>query len=348
MIVLPTTQRRLLDWLAEVVAGRPAPIEIDSDMAHLLRVTRLSELAALHSRGNDGVLRDSFVRSAAIERESRRCLGLLAGADVPAVTLKGPALAARFWGDAAARVSMDIDLIVAPVHIRPALVALEAAGFAPAGVFPGWYEPRWHYHAVLSDPSSIRPSLELHWGIARPGLARADIAAIVAGGEAVPCLFGDLPAPTPSWQLLIAALHATRHLYPPRELLDVAFIARALGDREWSIAVREARRAAVGPSLYYSLSLVEDRFGLRFHRLIRELRPSRARDAIVGRYLAGLPVTGGAGKAMLRLGKAVTPLSSSSLSRLPAGLAWSLSDHPHLAGWLDRTLRRRASGAGRT
>ena len=350
MTMQTAAERQLLDWLGQVIAGRDASLDLlDDGLEQLVVRTRLDALAARSAGGArlQEAARRAFAQSSHIERASTECLGHLRDAGVEAVTLKGPALAVRFWGDAALRQSTDVDLLIAPAELAPAIRALEAGGYRLGGVlFPGWYEARWHYHRTFNRAKPPTPPIELHWAVARSGLTRIDTRAIVAGHENVRCLHGELPAPAPHWQLVLAALHAVRHHFPLRELVDVAFVARALDERGLALAVREAQRAGVGPALYYSLRMSALRFGGEMPSGVAVLRPRGARDAIVRRYLAGLPVTGGVAKATMRLGKVVTPLTTSSLSRLPASFAWSLSDHPYLADRLDRTLRRRVSGAG--
>jgi hypothetical protein len=336
-------ERSLLDWLASLIAG-DALADVDFDkFAPLLVESRLEPLAGLHGGGERfaDATRRAFAKGSFMERASADCIDLLHEAGIAAVTLKGPAFASRYWGDVAVRPSMDVDLLVAPADLPASRRAFEARGYRVGGsADPGWYESRWHYHRTLNREQPPSPTIELHWAVARPGLAHIDAAAIVAGRESVRCLHGELPAPAPGWALLVAALHAARHHFPLREVVDLAFVARTLDDAQWAAVVRDARRASIGPVLYYALSMVGRRFGGDLPPGVAGLRPRDPQDAIVRRYLDGLHVTGRVGKTTLRVGKVVTPLTSSSLSRLPAGLVWSLSDHPRLAARLDRAVRR--------
>lgn len=342
-------ERRLLDWLGALISGGEALFDSsDEEVTVLLARARLDALAG--RRGGGARLaeaaRRALAQSSLVERASSECLGHLNDAGVEAVTLKGPALAARFWGDAALRLSTDVDLLIAPADLGAAIRALQAGGYRLGGApHPGWYESRWHYHRTFVRPQPPSLHIELHWAVARPGLTRIDTGAIVAGRENIHCLHGDLPAPAPKWQLLLAALHAVRHHFPLRELVDLAFIARSLDDAGWAAAVREARRAGIVPALYYSLWLAAQRFGGEMPVSVAVLWPQGPRDAVVRRFLARLPIIGGVDKTTMQLGKVALPLASSSLARLPAGLAWSLSDRPRIANWLDGVAQSRARGS---
>ncbi len=82
---------------------------------------------------------------------------MLRGAGVTAIPLKGPFLAERLHGDAGARPSHDIDLLVAAHEMRRAVAVVEGAGYIRPRVSDEL--PRLHHIFEAQDA----PPVELHW-----------------------------------------------------------------------------------------------------------------------------------------------------------------------------------------
>lgn len=75
--------------------------------------------------------RINLVRGLGLLRELIRLLGVLGAADVRALPLKGPALAVQVFGDPAARVFHDLDLLVPASDLAVAVRQLGRAGYCP-------------------------------------------------------------------------------------------------------------------------------------------------------------------------------------------------------------------------
>jgi hypothetical protein len=86
-----------------------------------------------------------------------RLLTMLRASGVTAIPLKGPFLAERLHGDAGARGSHDIDLLVAAHEMRRAVAVVEGAGYVRPRVSDEL--PRLH-HIFEADDA---PPVELHW-----------------------------------------------------------------------------------------------------------------------------------------------------------------------------------------
>ncbi len=83
--------------------------------------------------------------------------------------LKGASLALDLYPDPALRSQGDLDLLVHPRDVRPALLAAERAGlFPPPGALPLWWYRLAHFHAKLSPESPLLREVELHWALAHP------------------------------------------------------------------------------------------------------------------------------------------------------------------------------------
>lgn len=88
----------------------------------------------------------------------------LAAAKVDAIALKGPDLAARLYGETAARSSADLDLLVRGRQLREGVDVLAAFGYTDPPLDPRrpW---RLELHHEVNHASPGLPPVELHWRI---------------------------------------------------------------------------------------------------------------------------------------------------------------------------------------
>ena len=85
-------------------------------------------------------------------------------AGVPFLVLKGPPLAARVYGDGAARIGFDIDVLVRRRDRERAVQALLDAGFrCRTGAVATQLIKRGHFHLVFDPPAKVNAAVELHW-----------------------------------------------------------------------------------------------------------------------------------------------------------------------------------------
>ena len=335
---------RLFAWLRAVVAGREAGLgALADEFADLLVCARLEDLAAHYGATHPTLVarqRDAFVYATAVEHAAAACVARLAAAAVPCVTLKGPALAARYW-PGAARASVDVDLLVAPRDFARAREALAEEGLtAWHETMPEWYARRWFYSLPLTSDRP-GPTVDLHWAVLRPGIGRLDAAELIGAGEEVAVGDRRLPAPSPPWELVVCAAHAAHEVFPLRALLDVAFVGRALSPDEWRGAADVAARAGLGPTLAYAAWQSGRRVGWRPAAAATALQPRGRRDRLARRYLEALPAVGPPSRATLQVQHVMTPLLSCSgagcMRALPAAM---LTDRAGSALVLDRLARR--------
>lgn len=159
------------------------------------------------------------------------------------IAWKGPALSQRAWDDAAIRQFDDVDVVVHPEDRSAALAALLERGWRSSHRGMSWAQAR----VVLAGQRAYDltrtgdgPPVELHWefGARRySGYARA--ADVLARSDALRVGGVDLPVPSPSDELLLHAVHATKHGWSRLE--DVLLFARlAVRDD----VLREGRAAA--------------------------------------------------------------------------------------------------------
>jgi hypothetical protein len=189
---------------------------------------RLAERAA-RARAQ-GRVRHAWV-SAALQEASTG----LAQAGIPHLVLKGPPLAERLYEDPGARVSHDLDLLVAPDDLQTAISTLSSLRYLAEGGPHARYALQHHHHVHLARRGA--PLLELHFraftgfGIqleARPLLERAREGVLQLEDE-----------------VLYLALHAAGHLF---ERLGWLFDLKLLWEAhpELDLELLLARAAAVG------------------------------------------------------------------------------------------------------
>ena len=334
---------RLLSWVADVIAGNDRPLgHVDDEFARYVRAARLEALAVAHGAAHpsfaDGQRR-AFASALAIERASANVVALLADDGIPSVTLKGPALGARYWGDAALRSSTDVDVLVSPHDAERARLLLVRSGFLMGTTYPEWYLRWLHFHVELHrrQPPAV---VELHWNVVRPAVGRVPVERIIATAEQVNCGASVLPAPRPSWQLVTGAVHAIQHQLGLRTLVDLSFVARRLRPEDWEEAVAEAEAAGLGPLVYYAVAETAGRLRWRAPASLERLRPGPLRDAAVRAFLARLPRLGGWTRAQDRSWRLLMPVLADSGWRWLTALPLTVVDRPRVMAWLARQARR--------
>jgi Uncharacterised nucleotidyltransferase len=186
------------------------------------------------------------LRVLALQRE---VLEALAAAGIEALVLKGVPLAIDAYGNSTARAPGDIDLLVSPASIEPAVAALESAGFS----WYGWRRPedpdrppvertaveRFSRLPMLRDVTLARGSLhvEVHWRLfPNPRLMPVDPAWLSAPRR-VDVQGAELSTLPLEAQWLYLLVHGTNHLWPLMKwLADVPAFAL----RRPEVAHREA------------------------------------------------------------------------------------------------------------
>jgi hypothetical protein len=173
----------------------------------------------------DAVLVDSWRRHASMLAYLEETLGHLDAAGVPAISLKGPLLASRYYQPAFLRKpSMDLDIAVSESHLRKACEELIASGYRLTR--PLREEIARSHHIELVHP--VRPKIELHCKLSHMSrgipvddfFLRTVAVALPNGGEAR--VLG------PSDQLLHLLLHLAQSRFGTLfHLWEVRHVAKA-------------------------------------------------------------------------------------------------------------------------
>jgi hypothetical protein len=196
------------------------------------------------------------------ERELSRLVGALEEAGVPAVVVKGPAVAA-YYPEPALRTFGDLDLLVLMEQLGPAEAALNGLGYYCSK--PGEWALDHHFHLppMASDGDIL--TVDLHWRLDDP--------------ERVGCLpTADLWARSETWLIqgsrtarldgVDQVLHLCRHAMVQhlgrlglQPLCDLVLITGSWEAAEWQTLVQRAEeyrlQRAVGFALLLAQSALE-------------------------------------------------------------------------------------------
>ena len=246
--------------------------------------------------------------------------------------LKGPALASRLYDNPAARVSTDLDLLVAPGDLDHALRALRAYGYVGRSDATTSYLLQHSHHLDLAKPGAA--PIELHFqsyvgfGVTVPATALM--------GRAVEYAFTErchVLVPSPEDELMYLAVHAAGHSFVRLSwLYDMKMLLRKTHQFNWDAVARRSHDAGISIAVGFAIRLLTEWLGMPLGDAAR-MFPRR-----------GLRVV--AAHAMLDI--AATETDRSALSNLK-GLLFTalLCNRATSAGWLVqhhilRSVRRRA------
>jgi hypothetical protein len=223
--------------------------------------------------------RTHVMRSLLIQAQLPRVLQEFEAAHVPAVVLKGAALANTLYPDPALRPMGDIDILIPPERLTVAEQTLQRLGYRFEGNLQPDYYRRQHYHITYVPPDSGLP-IELHWHIARVGhptricitdpalmdrwFERAETVDLQGFPARVLCA-PDL--------VLHLALHFLKHRFDShrsgfvsaealKQLADIRLVLRARGALlDWKLLWQEAQNYQVHEPLATALALALDPLG---------------------------------------------------------------------------------------
>jgi Uncharacterised nucleotidyltransferase len=202
--------------LVELLRGGQPWVTDDAEWAVLLTVAeqenvlpwvaeRLHDLSCQPEQKKrlDEIRRQAQISTFVWTETLKNTLAAFDRAGVPVVSLKGPCLAERLYGNAALRTSYDLDLLVRPNDVVRAEQVLTEVGFVPHGEADDYHRP-WRGKATI---------LELHHNVENPEAFELNLEAIwartqIAEFQGVPIrLLGA------DDELLFLCLHAVRHRF---------------------------------------------------------------------------------------------------------------------------------------
>ena len=190
------------------------------------------------------------LRNQLLAEELARILSLLGDAGIPVIPLKGVSLALALFGDPASRVCGDIDILVSPSDVKPALDLILASGYDAEVNHPYFAKLALrhgrHFNAVR-ESRGISFLLEVHWTLIQHSSKNAEAVRNLWAG-ARPQTYFAVPAysPGPEWEFLYLCLHAADHDWQVLKWLVDVHQTVVSGTVNWQKAMEEAERLELG------------------------------------------------------------------------------------------------------
>lgn len=228
------------------------------------------------------VLQSLTARAAEITRHNlamtMELLQLLAALEqrgIPALPLKGPALAMQAYGDLALRSFGDLDILIHQRDLGAASAVLIGLGYTAEHQLDtarklAAYSRRYHdYKLYRSDPQLL---VELQWRVIQfpftfpPDIEGwwAQLGTLRLGGREVRSM-------DRSSLLLMLCVHGSKHLWERLNwICDIAEIVRASPDLDWADLLEHARSRGAERMLLLGLALTNQLLGTPLSALIQE------------------------------------------------------------------------------
>lgn len=295
-----------------VPSARPANLPLDEPQAIALfrRAVEqgLGPLLYARLRGQESLpqsamaeLRQAYYesagRSARLYHALEAILQALAASGVPAILLKGAALAQTVYENPALRPMGDLDLLVRPADVDTALAALAGLGYRPWQHEPAPGSTRTYENEIMLRREGAPAPLEVHWGLYDSPHYQEHLPMEWFWQTARPQRSGDASALIlgPEAQVLHLCGHLILHHGKDARLLwwhDIAeVIVHYRQEIDWPTLLGQASAC----DLVYPLQQVLPRIASEWRAPIppaaleelRLLRPSRAEERIYARLSAG-------------------------------------------------------------
>jgi hypothetical protein len=186
---------------------------------------------------------------------------VFAASHVPAIVLKGPALAIQAYGDCSRRTFADIDLLVPKEKLAEARAVVAARGYTPK--FGEHMADRLVRGQHALEFSGRGPNIEIHWALLSRHL-RFDLGPDELWNQAigVQCADGEIPSLSPPHLFLYLCAHGAKHEWMKfRWVCDVAQLARRLSRSQAELVVELAARTSSRRIVELALRLSREIFG---------------------------------------------------------------------------------------
>ncbi len=179
----------------------------------------------------------------------------------PAVALKGPLLARRYYRSPSARGTSDIDLLVSEADLAATIKALAPVGYS---VFDSQEEIAWsrreHHHLHLTRANA--PDLELHFHAYR-GFGVTLRSEALAQRSVHADSFAMLRVPSAEDELVYLAVHAASHRFGRLSwLYDLRLVIESMSTSAVAIAAERARGAGLSRVVALAGELLVETLGV--------------------------------------------------------------------------------------
>ena len=223
-------------------------------------------------------LREQFLRISALNvylgGELRRLLKLFAAHDIAAIPYKGPALAAKAYGDIALRHFGDLDILVRQRDVLRVMKLLVAEGYALHPPLNGVQQAlmlRTQCNLPFTRDAR-RLIVEIHWRVsARLFSAPLDEETVWANLHTDTFEGTRINALAPEDLLLSLCVHGAKHLWERLIwIADIAQLVEVHPGLNWESLLARARSTGTERMLLLGLYVARDLLGSRFPEVIEE------------------------------------------------------------------------------
>jgi hypothetical protein len=234
------------------------------------------------------------IRNELLAEEMARILRLLGDAGIPAMPLKGIALAESLYEDPALRVFEDMDILVPAERMIEAFHLLVSSGYKPEFTQPFLLDLLVRYGKdclLMREDAMCTYPLELHCGLVWGGTLERDLLEKIWSEANRETIYG-VPAfeLSPDWEFLYLATHAARHGQDSLKwFIDLdRFCSR--GPLEWASIKQKAQRLGWEDAVRESLSASAQLLGTSVDPAFAPATPQRQSRLL---HPAGQEVPGG-------------------------------------------------------
>jgi Uncharacterised nucleotidyltransferase len=230
-----------VDWqellrMAESHRTMPLVVEQLSRVADLVP-TEASELlrqAAVETLRTNTALASELLRVSAHFRSAR----------ILHLAYKGPVLAQRLYGNVAARITSDLDIVVPPDRVAAARDALAQLGYQDKnGLSKSQQAASFRYGFEHSFCSANGTTVDLHWRTVHPWVSRSlDIEGVWQRASSVKLFGQEVPTFADEDLLMVLCLHAGQHEWSwLGGIVDIAQLLSLKPDMNWGIVYSQLR-----------------------------------------------------------------------------------------------------------
>ena len=269
-----------LDWLScgdELAAAvRDASIAHGVDGLLWERLGGSDARAASRLRAAlDERVRAAATRELLAQRELRRASSAMAAAGVPALLMKGSALAYSMYHQAWLRPRADSDVLVRRSDLDAASNALAGIGYRRTDALSTGELVSHQVAFEHTDAHGAHHVIDLHWKVVNPQMLADSITfeQMWTDAAAVPALGPDARVPSRVHAMSIACVHRLAHHQGNDRLIwlyDIDLLAAAMTRADWQALLDLARRQKIAGLCADGLRGARSVFGTRIPADIEE------------------------------------------------------------------------------
>ncbi len=234
---------RGLDW--PLILDQPQSYRVFPLVYRNLRTLGFEGVPAQARVHLEAVIREAAASNALAANELTELLRLFDAARIPAIPLKGLALAESLYGDLTLRLSDDIDILVPRAMVGRAIAEIATIGYRAESA--QWSEKQllrsFIEYSFARHDQSYGHDLDLHWGVLwwRP-LDKGAIEDLWSEARPKTVLGVPAYALSPEWEFLFLAAHAARDAWIGLKWLADIQAACDRGGIDWNRVWEKAER----------------------------------------------------------------------------------------------------------